>query len=104
MLAPRIVGYLGMEWKKNGFWQHRRLFVAVALVFTFSQFSEAVERYYSTGFYPYWGKFLRLLTGWCPFSIGDAIYVFAIGYGIVLFSQFLYIFCVLYVALDSLMF
>ena len=91
MLAPRIVGYLGMEWKKTGIWQHRRLFVAVALVFTFSQFSEAVERYYSNGFYPYWGKFLRLLTGWCPFSIGDTIYVFAIGYGIVLFFQFFYI-------------
>jgi len=91
MLAPRIVGYLGMEWKKTGFWQHRRLFLVVALVFTFSQFSEAVERFYSRGFYRYWGKFLRLLTGWCPFSIGDALYVFAIGFGLVILFHFLYI-------------
>ena len=91
MPTPRIVGYLGMEWNKTELWKHRWLWAGLALVFTFSQFPEAVEQYYSTGFYPYWGKFLRLLLGWCPFSIGDAFYVFAIGYGIVIISKFLYI-------------
>lgn len=80
-----------MEWKKTGFWQQRWLFAGVALIFTFSQFSGAVERYYSNGIYPFWARFLRLLTGWCPFSIGDAMYVFAIGYGLVLFFHFLYV-------------
>jgi len=91
MPTPRIVGYLGMEWNKTELWKHRWLWAGLALVFTFSQFPEAVEQYYSTGFYPYWGKFLRLLLGWCPFSIGDASYVFAIGYGIVIIFKFLYI-------------
>jgi hypothetical protein len=80
-----------MEWSKTELWKHRWLWAGLALVFTFSQFPEAVEQYYSTGFYPYLGKFLRLLLGWCPFSIGDAIYVFAIGYGIVIIFKFLYI-------------
>ena len=91
MPAPRIVGYLGMEWKKTELWKHRWLWAGLALIFTFSQFPKAVEQFYSTGFYPFWGKFLRLLLGWCPFSIGDAIYVFAIGYGIVIILKFLYI-------------
>ncbi|HEA29670.1 MAG TPA: DUF3810 domain-containing protein [Leeuwenhoekiella sp.] len=35
---------------------------------------EFVERYYSTGIYPYIGKALRYLLGWISFSMGDLLY------------------------------
>jgi hypothetical protein len=34
----------------------------------------AVEKYYSTGFYPVVARGQRLLLGWIPFSIGDLLY------------------------------
>lgn len=40
-----------------------------------------VERYYSNGIYPYISKFLRIIFGWIPFSVGDmliSILIFAI--------------------------
>ena len=49
--------------------------VAVAAVKIFSLFPEAVEKYYSMGFYPVISRVLRLLFGWVPFSIGDLFYV-----------------------------
>jgi hypothetical protein len=33
-----------------------------------------VEKYYSTGAYPYISAFQRILLGWIPFSIGDLFY------------------------------
>ncbi len=33
-----------------------------------------VERWYSTGVYPYIAIFMRYLFGWIPFSVGDVIY------------------------------
>jgi len=33
-----------------------------------------VERYYSTGIYPYISKASRYLLGWIPFSVGDLLY------------------------------
>jgi len=35
---------------------------------------EWVEQYYAEGLYPYIAKFLRLLYGWIPFSVGDIFY------------------------------
>lgn len=49
------------------------LFFAIKI---FSLFPDAVEQYYSQGFYPYFALFQRTLFGWIPFSIGDLIYLF----------------------------
>ena len=43
----------------------------------FSLFPAAVERYYSSGFYPVISSLLRFLLGWIPFSVGDILYVLA---------------------------
>lgn len=59
--------------------------VAVAVgIKVFSYFPQAVERYYTYGFYPVVSKVLRLLTGWAPFSLGDILYSGAIVTGIVM--------------------
>lgn len=39
-----------------------------------------VESLYSTSVYKYIGAFFRLLFGWLPFSIGDALYIAAVLY------------------------
>lgn len=44
------------------------------LVKWLSHYPEVVEAYYSEGIYPVISKFLRLLTGWVPFSVGDLLY------------------------------
>ena len=43
----------------------------------FSLFPNAVERYYSDGFYLAISKSQRVVTGWLPFSVGDIIYFLA---------------------------
>ena len=80
-----------MEWKKTGIWKYRWVWALVAFMMAFAQFPMAVEQFYSKGVYPYWGKLLRLITGWCPFSVGDALYVVLIGYGIVIVFNFFYV-------------
>lgn len=50
------------------------LFLSIKI---FSLFPDAVEHYYSQGFYPYMALFQRTLFGWLPFSIGDLLYLFA---------------------------
>src|SRR5678815_4359375 len=57
-------------------------FFLILLVFSFLvklfSLNEAwVERYYTYGFYPWYARFLRLILGWIPFSIGDLLYVAA---------------------------
>ena len=37
-------------------------------------FPHYIEKYYSTGIYVPISKFLRITTGWIPFSIGDVFY------------------------------
>jgi hypothetical protein len=37
-------------------------------------FPENIERFYSNGFYVYLSKFLRIILGKIPFSIGDCLY------------------------------
>lgn len=39
-----------------------------------AQYPTAIEKYYSNGLYNYISKFLNLLFGWIPFSIGDILY------------------------------
>src|SRR5579859_5232468 len=50
------------------------LIALVAGIKVFSAFPDAVERYYSTGFYPLTARLQRILFGWIPFSIGDILY------------------------------
>ncbi|WP_350290878.1 DUF3810 domain-containing protein [uncultured Croceitalea sp.] len=40
----------------------------------FGNYPDLVEKYYSEGIYPVISKFLRLLFGWIPFSVGDLFY------------------------------
>ncbi|NKI32835.1 DUF3810 domain-containing protein [Croceivirga thetidis] len=46
----------------------------IILVKWLGSYPELIERYYSEGIYPVISKFLRLLTGWIPFSVGDILY------------------------------
>jgi len=69
----------------------RWIFLLVVLILIFSQFPALVEKYYGNGFYPFFGKYFRLLTCWCPFSIGDLLYVSAIIYASFIFFKFLYV-------------
>lgn len=39
-----------------------------------AQFPAEIEKYYSNGIYGYISKFLYLLFGWIPFSVGDILY------------------------------
>lgn len=43
-------------------------------------FPEVVERYYSQSLYVGIARFLRTCLGWIPFSVGDFLYLFLIGY------------------------
>ncbi|HTS44445.1 MAG TPA: DUF3810 domain-containing protein [Puia sp.] len=59
------------------FFRYRRWIILVGLsagIKFFSFFPGAVEKYYSTGFYPLIARLLRILFGWIPFSIGDIFY------------------------------
>ena len=46
----------------------------IILVKWFGSYPELVEKYYSEGIYPVISKFLRILVGWVPFSVGDVLY------------------------------
>ena len=50
----------------------------------------AVEKYYSTGFYPVVSRLQRMLFGWIPFSVGDVLYaaiLILLIYGLVVFIR-----------------
>jgi hypothetical protein len=55
-------------------WWLGTIIIAVCIK-VFSLFPDAVEKYYSTGFYPFIARLLRVLFGWVPFSIGDIFYI-----------------------------
>ncbi|MBL7699927.1 MAG: DUF3810 domain-containing protein [Chitinophagaceae bacterium] len=60
----------------------RRIFLIILVVFAvairvFSSSGAVVEKYYSTGVYPYISAAQRILLGWVPFSVGDLFYAFA---------------------------
>ena len=46
----------------------------IIIVKWLANYSEFVENYYSTGFYPVISRLFRILFGWIPFSVGDLIY------------------------------
>ncbi len=46
----------------------------VAAIFILKCFPLAIENYYSTWVYKTISKFLRMITGWCSFSLGDIFY------------------------------
>ena len=50
------------------------LVVIAAFIHIYSNDSTRVENQYSTGIYPAFGRVLRYLFGWLPFSIGDVLY------------------------------
>ncbi len=50
------------------------IFPQIVLVKWLGSHPEWIETYYSQGFYPYISRFLRLLFGWVPFSVGDIFY------------------------------
>ncbi|UMB54672.1 DUF3810 domain-containing protein [Lutibacter sp. A64] len=45
-----------------------------AFIQIIAQFPTIVETYYSNGLYIYISRFLRIILGWIPFSIGDLMY------------------------------
>lgn len=48
----------------------------------------AVRQFYLFTFYPGLGNVSRLLTGWCPFSVGDVLYVLAFAWLLIGFFKF----------------
>lgn len=65
-----------------------RLFTAfsivpqILVVNMLAKHPDFVEQYYSSALYPKISSTLRLLYGWVPFSVGDLLYITAIGYGL----------------------
>ncbi|WP_082458905.1 DUF3810 domain-containing protein [Pedobacter sp. Leaf216] len=60
-----------------------KLFISLGLailIFTFGFFPTLVQKYYSTGFYPYISSALRFISSIFPFAIGDIIYALLIGF------------------------
>ncbi len=53
------------------------LLLLVIAIRLFSLNELRVEKYYATGFYPFFSRILRVLTGWIPFSLGDLLYIAA---------------------------
>jgi hypothetical protein len=56
------------------------LILAVNLLLVFADYPKAVEKYYSGGFYPFICHILHPIFNLFPFSVGDIIYLFVIGY------------------------
>lgn len=52
------------------------IFLPVQWIFIqlISHYPNLVEKYYATGIYTYISRFMRLLFGWIPFSVGDFFY------------------------------
>jgi len=61
-------------------------FLALLLQFigyrTLRNFPTFIERYYSTGIYPYIERAMRFGLGWIPFSFGDLVYTLLIALAI----------------------
>jgi Protein of unknown function (DUF3810) len=53
------------------------LLICVVFIKVFAINNFHVEHFYSTGFYPCFSRFLRILFGWIPFSFGDVLYLLA---------------------------
>ncbi|MBD0331134.1 MAG: DUF3810 family protein, partial [Chitinophagaceae bacterium] len=65
------------------------MLLILAILLKGFSFNEAwVERYYTYGVYPYISRFLRVLFGWLPFSVGDFLYLSVGIYLVVKLSKF----------------
>src|SRR5256885_11395469 len=65
------------------FQKHRKLVILILIVLLIRLASLNpywIENYYTYGVYPIVSRFLRLLLGWVPFSVGDFLYAAAIAY------------------------
>lgn len=56
------------------------ILVIAPLIYLFGFFPTLIQKYYSTGFYPYISSALRFISSIFPFAIGDIIYVLLIGF------------------------
>lgn len=56
------------------------ILVIALLIYLFGFFPTLIQKYYSTGFYPYISSALRFISSIFPFAIGDIIYVLLIGF------------------------
>jgi len=56
------------------------IFGIAITIYLFGFFPSLVQKYYSTGFYPYISSALRFISGIFPFAIGDLIYILLIGF------------------------
>jgi hypothetical protein len=66
--------------KRSG---HTKLIILVSLailIYLFGFYPDSVQKYYSTGFYPYISSALRFVSSIFPFAIGDIIYALLIGF------------------------
>jgi Protein of unknown function (DUF3810) len=66
-----------MRYRKKGLFAGILLIIAI-LIKWYSASAARVENGYATWFYPSLSKFLRLLFGWLPFSVGDILYGLAV--------------------------
>ncbi len=55
----------------------------IVLIKVLSLNPHLVEKYYSTGIYPYIAQTFRVLFGWLPFSFGDLLYTAAALYAVI---------------------
>ncbi len=51
-----------------------------AFIKIIAQYPVFIEKYYSNGLYLYISKFLRIIFGWLPFSVGDILYTLVLFY------------------------
>jgi hypothetical protein len=75
-----------MQWRRYRPWLIPLICAVSIKIFSF--FPEAVEKYYSTGFYPLISRLPRILFGWIPFSVGDILYTACLIYLIISLSRF----------------
>ncbi|MCZ4244470.1 DUF3810 domain-containing protein [Pedobacter punctiformis] len=71
-----------MIYRKSPFIKLLILLGFAFLIFLFGLFPAAIQKYYSTGFYPYISSSLRFISSIFPFAIGDLIYVALIAFAI----------------------
>ncbi|MGM9478615.1 DUF3810 domain-containing protein [Pedobacter sp. GSP4] len=69
--------------KNKSIYSKSLVILAIAfLIYLFGFFPALVQKYYSSGFYPYISSALRFVSSIFPFAIGDIIYAILIGYAL----------------------
>ncbi len=75
-----------MKWNKKHIVLSILLPIQMLLIELASKNPEFIETYYSNGIYLYLSKFLRIVLGWLPFSVGDLLMIL----GLFVLIRFLY--------------